>query len=282
MRKLTSVKLVVAGAARDGNYKEFALPKGHRVRLALRKQLVVSELEEIIDRLTDYAYFIAKHSDKENVVWPKKPALRKQIQESVYGLYVRGYELECFLRLGADVISTERLTELANPEYIYDRLWIPGHDRKGFTEDDLDGTFTGVSVCGVFLRYDEKPLDSIDRKLILLNMPFDSGMMGSLHVMTQVKAIEGLVGFDFDPVFEKAPVSYRDSLSMYLMAKNSKTGAMPYTGEGVLAFPELRRRKIYDMSMVGASQVQDGILHLGGTKGDARWCRGVSLLVGLR
>ncbi|MCL1930106.1 hypothetical protein FWF93_03145 [Candidatus Saccharibacteria bacterium] len=290
MKKLTHVMTETA------RRREFTLSNNSTVRLQLGN-LSDQEARETVWRLRDFALFIFEHSDKDVQLTGNNIKLESELYDNVWALNRAGYKMEYFLRLGSDVISEKRLRELVDPEFVSGELW------DGYTVEELEGQFTGIAVCGVFLRYDD-PADPVvaDQKLILMNMHFDNqyaedwqvnklaahqkiildSQRPRPHEMTQVRAVKDLVGSDFGPELEQDSVTYRDVLSMYLMSKHAGIGTAPY-GTGSLALVSLPRGGVVGETEVPELSSPHGRLGLYASRGLVpSEGTGVSLLAGLK
>jgi len=269
MQKLTGVEIRVTPEEKAREFI-FSTDEIMRLRTGQRSK---KEVEKIIGRLVNHVLYIAKNSNNKNVILPAD--LKDQVGKQVDALNSKGYELRFYVRFGADVISEQRLRELADPEWVYDPLWVPDRNTESYKVEELNGSETGISVMGAFMNAEESDFDAT---LFLLNHPFDDEY--SNGKISQENGAKEFLAESIDGL-ETSSTDHRDADSMYIMDRNDQ---MPPSSvifaQGLMRIP-LGRRSVDGDSVVGGVFSDGGRWGLSGSNGFAYDCGGVSFSAGL-
>ena len=248
---------------------EFVFSTGDKMAFETGK-LEDRQVRRAADRLEHFLRYIAKNSDKK-VTLPAN--IGDQILEQVRALNDKSYALHFYLRLGSDIISEDRLRELANPDYVYGSLWVPGTCKESYTLEELNGSNAGVSVMGAFKNADKT---GYDRTLMLLSHPFDDKYPNG-KISQQEAANEFL---QEDASYSQ--IDHIDAASMYLMDYIDKVGNdKMFLAEGFMRVP-LGRRAVDVDSFVGGVYSCGGRWKLGWSDGHAFGSDGVGFSMGLK
>jgi hypothetical protein len=269
MKKLAGVEVVEAPEIKPD---EFLFSTGEKMSFKVGKK-TDKEVNAAVNMLTNHAHFIAKHSDK-NVILPAD--LESQIRDQVEALNAKGFVFRFYLRVGADIISEERLRELTDPDSVYKPLWKSGSEENSYTVEELNGSTTGISVMGAFVNAEATNYDPI---LHLLGHTWDDKY--SNGKITQVQAAKEFIASERDDELETSQTDHRDTYSMYIMDKNNggKINNV-ILAQGWMRIP-LGRRSVVGGSFVGDVVSHDGRWKLDRDNGDAYDDGGVSFSAGL-
>lgn len=195
--------------------KEFVFSNNERM-LFRAGRLDKKQIRVVVNRLDNFAHYVINKSDK-HVILPSD--LRYQIKDQVEDLNNKDLILRFYLRFGADIISEERLRELANPSWVCDKLWIPETTSESYTVDELNGYGTGISVMGMLQN--AKRFNRCDSVLMLPDHPLDkdpSDEENSDKITTKQACKEFIKTQPFDGL-EISQTDHRDIMSMYAMDK---------------------------------------------------------------
>ncbi|MDR1300396.1 MAG: hypothetical protein LBK50_01670 [Candidatus Nomurabacteria bacterium] len=268
MKKLTGVKVTECSNTKSDEF-HFSTNEKMAVKTG---QLPNRGVKKIVQELVDHTYFIIENSDK-NVVLPSD--LEEQIRSKVEDQNAKGYKVQYFMKFGENIISTARMIELANPDYVYDPLWTPGTETESYTVKELNGSETDISVMGMFLNTEDTDYDPT---LFLLDHPFDDKYPNGK--ISQVDAAKEFLAKSIDGL-EIKQTDHRDVLSRYIMDKNN--GLSPndvILAQGWTRIP-LGRRSVVGGSCVGCVNSGGGRRGLGGSVGRADDGVGVGFSAGL-
>jgi hypothetical protein len=248
---------------------EFVFSTGEKMSLAVG-QHGEKTLRGIANRLVSQIDCIRAHTDRPFKA-PSKFAA--QITDHVHDLNGSGLLLSFALRCGANYISWRKMCELANPDYVYDPLWTnPG----GYTLKELDGTFEGVSVIGMFQTAEQT---NFDRRLLLRGHPWDdrypNGKISQAQAVAEIVQAQPFTGLE---IFQ---TDHRDATGVYVAdhIDQIKPNSAIFD-QGWMRIP-LDRRSVDGVSVVGSVDSYDSPWGLYGSDGDGFDNEGVGLSAGL-